>query len=87
MAGGINESLLTEARAMRAVLKRFLSAEEGQARTEYALILGLIVFGIWVTLSATGLGASIKALFSNVQSEMPKCSVDRPGCGANTPAP
>jgi Flp pilus assembly pilin Flp len=87
MTGDPNESRLTEERAMRAVLKRLLSVEEGQAMTEYALIFGLIVFGIWVTLSVTGIGASIKALFSNVQSEIPKCSVDKPGCGANMTAP
>ncbi len=65
---------------MKDLLKRLFVEEEGQGITEYALILGLIVFGVWVTISASGLGDSIKALFENVKSEIEKCST--PGnCG------
>ena len=71
---------------MKDLLKRLLIEEEGQGITEYALILGLIVFGVWVTIVQTDIGATIAALFDNVKGEIEKCSA--PGCaGGGTPGP
>lgn len=71
---------------MKDLLKRLLLEEEGQGITEYALILGLIVFGVWVTISASGIGDSIKTLFTNVKDEIVKCSTPGDcGVGGGTP--
>ncbi len=67
---------------MKNLLKRLLVEEEGQGITEYALILGLIVFGVWVTISQSGLGTSISKLFQNVNSQVKKCEgPSAGGCG------
>lgn len=54
-------------------LKRLIVEEEGQGMTEYALILGLVVLGIWVLVSASDLGDNITALFNNVSGEVSNC--------------
>ncbi len=65
---------------MKDLLKRLLIEEEGQGITEYALILGLIVFGVWVIINSSNIGEAITTLFANVTGEIGKCSV--PGtCG------
>ena len=56
------------------LLKRFVVEEEGQGLTEYALILGLVVLGIWVAVSATGLSSGITGLFTNVNAELVGCT-------------
>ena len=65
---------------MKDVLKRLLAEEEGQGITEYALILGLIVFGVWVTIVQTNIGETIGQLFTNVNTEIKNCS-STAGCG------
>jgi pilus assembly protein Flp/PilA len=70
---------------MKDLLKRLLVEEEGQGITEYALILGLVVFGIWVAIRATDLGTTIAQLFTNVKTEVSNCS--GPGCGTGGGAP
>lgn len=69
---------------MTDLVKRLLVEEEGQGITEYALILGLIVFGIWVTIQSSGIGESISALFKNVKSEIDKCKDSGGSCGQSS---
>ncbi len=69
---------------MKDLFKRLLVEEEGQGITEYALILGLIVFGIWVTIQSSGIGDSIKTLFTNVKSQVDKCNGPTGGGCAGT---
>ena len=66
---------------MKDLLKRLLVEEEGQGITEYALILGLVVFGIWAIVRATDLGATIAQLFTNVKGEVSNCSASPCGTG------
>ena len=68
---------------MKDLLKRLLVEEEGQGITEYALILGLVVFGIWLAVQQTGIGTSISNLFKDVKTTVDKCSAA--GC-EGTPA-
>ncbi|MFQ5684508.1 MAG: Flp family type IVb pilin [Candidatus Binatia bacterium] len=49
-------------------LKRLFSEEDGQGITEYALILALVVFVIWLAVKATGIGESVSNVFTNVGS-------------------
>ena len=56
------------------LLKRLLVEEEGQGITEYALILGLVVFGIWLAINQLGLGTTISTLFSEVKSQVANCN-------------
>ena len=65
---------------MKDLLKRLLVEEEGQGITEYALILGLIVFGVWVLINSAQLGTTISNLFTAVVGEVEKCSAPG-GCG------
>jgi Flp pilus assembly pilin Flp len=55
-------------------IKRFVREEKGQGMAEYALILGLVVLGIWVAVSATDIGTSITGLFSRVATEVAGCT-------------
>ena len=55
-------------------IKRFVREEKGQGMAEYALILGLVVLGIWVTVSATNVGSSITGLFTRVGAEVAGCT-------------
>ena len=48
------------------LLKRLIVEEKGQGLTEYALILGLVVLGIWAAVSAGGTGESITEIFNQV---------------------
>ena len=41
------------------LLQRLVVEEKGQGITEYALILGLVVFGIWLLVTQSGIGAAI----------------------------
>ena len=59
---------------MKELLKRLLVEEEGQGITEYALILGLVVFGVWVLVQQTNIGTSLSNLFKAVKSEIDKCA-------------
>lgn len=53
---------------MKEILKRFLREEEGQGMVEYGLILALIAIVVIVAL--TGLGESIRDLFSQIAGEI-----------------
>lgn len=46
------------------ILTRLLKEESGQAVTEYALIIGLILLVVIVAI--TGLGSKIKEIFENL---------------------
>ncbi|MGE0821059.1 MAG: Flp family type IVb pilin [Candidatus Binatia bacterium] len=59
---------------MNDLLKRFLAEEEGQGITEYALILGLVVFAIWIAVSVTNLPQAITSLFSRVGDTINNCT-------------
>jgi len=52
------------------LLKRLFKEEEGQGIVEYALIVALVVFGIWVLVSQTGIGAAVTNVFTNVASTL-----------------
>lgn len=69
---------------MKELLYQLLTEDDGQGITEYALILGLVVFGLWVLISTSGIGTSISTLFGNVKSEIDKCAQGGQGCGAGT---
>ena len=56
------------------LLKRLVVEEEGQGLTEYALILGLVVLGIWVAVSQTNIGSNITNLFTAVGNEVSDCA-------------
>jgi len=70
---------------MKDLLKRLLVEEEGQGITEYALILGLVVFGIWVAVRGTGIGPAVKALFDDVVTQVKDCNAG--GCEDGGGAP
>ena len=57
-----------------ALLHQLVREEEGQGITEYALILGLVVLGIWVAVSNTGLGTAITGVFGAVKGYLTACS-------------
>jgi pilus assembly protein Flp/PilA len=50
--------------------KRFLKSEDGPTATEYAVMLALIIIVAIGTI--TGLGQSVDAVFSNVDTELQK---------------
>lgn len=56
------------------LIKRLVSEEEGQGITEYALILGLVVLGVWVAITNSGLGNEINALFGRITTEVKGCT-------------
>jgi Flp pilus assembly pilin Flp len=64
-----------EVREMK-FLKELLTDKRGQGMTEYALILGLVVLGIWIAVSATGLSDAITGLFGNVATQVNSCISD-----------
>jgi Flp pilus assembly pilin Flp len=59
---------------MKQILKRLMVEENGQGLTEYALILGLVVLGIWVAVTQTNIGASITGIFTNVNTIVAGCT-------------
>ena len=58
---------------MSQLLKRLMVEENGQGLTEYALILGLVVLGIWVAVTQTNIGTSIAGIFNNVNTIVGGC--------------
>ena len=54
------------------LLKRLLKEEEGQGIVEYALIVALVVFGIWVLIGNSEIGNSVANVFTQVGSELDK---------------
>jgi Flp pilus assembly pilin Flp len=59
---------------MSQLLKRLMVEENGQGLTEYALILGLVVLGIWVAVTQTNIGGSITGIFQNVNTAVADCT-------------
>jgi len=58
---------------MKDLLTRLLVEEEGQGITEYALILGLVVFAIWFAVRQTEIGTAVADLFSRVKGSVDAC--------------
>jgi Flp pilus assembly pilin Flp len=58
---------------MKQLLNRLMVEEQGQGITEYALILGFVVLGVWVGVTNTNIGQSITGVFSNVNSLVSGC--------------
>jgi len=56
------------------LFKRLVVGEEGQGMTEYALILALVVLGIWIFLSDSGISAAITAIFSSTTTVVENCA-------------
>lgn len=56
------------------LVRRFVREEKGQGMAEYALILGLVVLGIWVAVATGGIGDAISGLFGNVAEEVAACT-------------
>ena len=48
------------------LLKRLMTEEEGQGIVEYALIVALVVFIIWIAVKASGIGNKVKDVFLKV---------------------
>lgn len=53
--------------------KRLLTDKRGQGITEYALILGLVVLGVWAAVVLTGLGPAISGIFADVTAAVGGC--------------
>ena len=64
------------------LLRRLVVEEKGQGITEYALILGLVVFGIWLAITQTQIGQSISNLFTQVKGEIDACAGGGGNCNA-----
>ena len=64
------------------LLQRLIMEETGQGITEYALILGLVVFGIWLAITQTGIGPSISNLFNQVKGQVDACAGGGGNCNA-----
>jgi Flp pilus assembly pilin Flp len=58
---------------MKQLLNRLVVEEKGQGLTEYALILGLVVLGVWVAVTQTNIGQSITGIFTNVNTVVAGC--------------
>ncbi len=56
------------------MVKRFVVEEDGQGIVEYALIVGLVVLGIWVAVSTSNLGSAITGLFGRISTEVASCT-------------
>jgi Flp pilus assembly pilin Flp len=70
---------------MQDLLERLLVEEEGQGITEYALILGLVVFGIWFAVSQTTIGTTLATLFTEIVTTIDTCSEGNCGGTGATP--
>jgi Flp pilus assembly pilin Flp len=51
-------------------LQRLATQEDGQGLTEYSLMLGFVILGIWVLISMSGLGDNVTRLFSHVAEQL-----------------
>jgi Flp pilus assembly pilin Flp len=70
---------------MKQLLKRLLIEEKGQGITEYALILGLVVLGIWIAIANTDIGTNINALFTKVSTTVSDCTAGASGPCSSAP--
>ena len=55
-------------------LNQLVREEEGQGITEYALILGLVVLGVWIAVNNSGLGTAITSLFGRITGVVNGCT-------------
>jgi pilus assembly protein Flp/PilA len=55
------------------LLKKLFVEEEGQGMTEYALIVGLVVLGIWIAVGTGGISTAITDLFTRVATQLGSC--------------
>jgi Flp pilus assembly pilin Flp len=58
---------------MEQLLNRLMVEENGQGLTEYALILGLVVLGVWIAITQTNIGPSISGIFTNINTVVAGC--------------
>src|SRR5688572_7242981 len=65
------------------LLRRLAVTIKGQGITEYALILGLVVFGIWVLVGSNDLGDKISDLFDQIAGEVEQVGNNNGGNGNN----
>ncbi|MCZ6622897.1 MAG: pilin protein [Deltaproteobacteria bacterium] len=56
------------------LLKRLMTEEEGQGIVEYALIVALVVFIIWVAVKASGIGNKVSDVFVAVGNTLDSAS-------------
>jgi len=63
------------------LVRHLVREESAQGITEYGLILGLVVLGVWVTISASNLGAEITALLNRVKDVLDFCGGGGGGSG------
>ena len=50
------------------MLRHLLTDESAQGMTEYAILVGTVVFGTIIVLTA--IGSRVKSVFTNVQTQM-----------------
>jgi Flp pilus assembly pilin Flp len=58
---------------MKQLLQRLVVEENGQGITEYALILGLVVLGIWIAVTNGNIGGKVNALFGRTAAVVDGC--------------
>jgi len=63
------------------LIRHLVREESAQGITEYGLILGLVVLGIWVATSVSNLGAEITALFNQITGVIDDCTHGGGGVG------
>ena len=54
-------------------LKKLLTNKRGQSITEYALILGLVVLGLFAAVSLSGLSGALSTLFTSIGTAVSTC--------------
>lgn len=54
-------------------IKRLVREESGQGITEYALMLGFVVFGIWLLIQASGIADAVNGIFTGVTTTVTAC--------------
>ena len=71
--------------SFKRLVRRLVREESAQGITEYGLILGLVVLGMWAAISVSGLGAEwgaeITALFNRIKAEVNSCGGGGGGVG------
>ena len=56
------------------LFQQLVREEDGQGITEYALILGLVVLGVWIAVNNSGLGTAITSLFGRITGVVNSCT-------------
>jgi len=65
------------------LLKRLMIEEDGQGITEYALMVGLVVFGIWLAVSQTNIGGKVSNIFTQVGVNLDACAGGTGACSSS----